>query len=200
MPRTAAEVSNLLIHNKDTIFSWLQNRESDVKRYFELRDIYRNGGVVSPEFRRRFSHFYRLFHMGREGKDQFFRIFVECSSHSINADDFYDIFCKVSETTGNRHLSYTSKMMHTINNDLPIYDSNVARVFGWGAAGGMEKERYELLCQKIDELLKMKQVGELINELRSQFIKIPGIEKESVNRVKNMKILDFALWALGDLI
>lgn len=93
-------------------------------------------------------------------------------------------------------LSFATKLIHTIDNNSPIFDSNVAKVFGLKLKHIRDLDQkiedrihvYELLKRKFERLLKSPEIREIISDFK---------EKLGVN-INDVKMLDFILWKLGE--
>ena len=96
-------------------------------------------------------------------------------------------------------LSFASKLIHTIDNNQPIYDSRIAKIFDIKSNYDIKdiNERindrlamYNLLKRKFNEILTSQEARELIKDFK---------EELKVN-IGDVKMLDFILWQLGDII
>ncbi len=109
-------------------------------------------------------------------------------------DDFYKI-----ESPNKGHgmqYSFVSKMAHTLNNNMPIYDTNIAEVFGFPRPknNNQEKNKVQFLHQynDIQEIYKLIIDNNLLDNVIDQFYSI--YKKTNLPKIK---VLDFIFWGLG---
>ena len=97
-------------------------------------------------------------------------------------------------------FSFATKMANTIDENLPIYDSEVASMFGFRAPYNYKAfdirlseylEFYEKLKSDYDEFQKSDEVQHVFHSIESVF---PNMKKMSV-----IKKLDFIIWSAGKL-
>jgi|SRR3989344_4480485 len=88
-------------------------------------------------------------------------------------------------------FSFATKLIHTIDNNAPIYDSKVHKLFKFPPRKKEIKwciNTYNLLKEKYASLLQDNQVQQRIKELK---------EKYSTQDLSDTKMLDFILWTIG---
>jgi len=94
--------------------------------------------------------------------------------------------------------SYISKLVHTINPDFPIYDSNVIIALGLKESPDTEQRRKEfwsITYKKIYNIYQIIIEEELLKEVIENF----SLKRE-ITSMNNIKILDFLFWGAGALI
>ena len=105
------------------------------------------------------------------------------------------------------HLSFATKLLHTLNNKLPIYDSRVSGVLGLHQTTfpNSVKKRieqrtsiYNALSECFSKLLAESMIQDFLKEFRSQLKKRADLEHFSWQNdlISDEKLLDSALWAL----
>ena len=194
MSRAYDKILSLLENNQQSVIDWLNERADDVETYVYLQ---RNSKLpLDRAYKENYWDFYRLFRLGNVHRDFYFSILERYLKKSVIRDgDFENILDELKDRTNKYWFSYTTKLIHTINNDYPIYDDNLRRVFAWGDVYGNRAailERYSTLKVSISELLSDTRTKEFIEKMRRNF--------DSLSEISDTKIFDFALWALGDLI
>lgn len=93
-------------------------------------------------------------------------------------------------------FSYTTKMIHTINNKYPIYDSYVRNALGlkppYQSDEKKRKEHYLNNFHKITEIytyiIRNKSLRDVVNEF--------SIHRD-ISNLNDIKILDFIFWSTG---
>ncbi len=108
------------------------------------------------------------------------------------------------------YLSFATKLLHTIDNDLPIYDRNIAHVLkltsqSTGTLEAKIKNRidiYSELKHNFGLLLKNPEIVSLLKSIRNEIFKATTTDnfewKDSL--VSDTKLLDSSLWALYDFM
>src|SRR3989344_2119020 len=138
--------------------------------YFFIKEKFSNN-ILDDEFKRRFCGFYIM--NGPMGlndfqKNEFFRLL------SAKENNIEKVLGVLYEMPGykQRHrlfLSFGTKLLHTIDNDLPIYDRNIAYV--------LELQNQAAGTFKV----KIKNRIDIYSELKNNFSLL----------LKNQKIIDF---------
>jgi len=192
---------NELIDNKGKIFSKLKSRRNDVERYFYIKKEFQKGDILNNlEFQRVYKKFYVMYMGGLTQKffEEYFKIL------SSRETDLKKILNKLYEIprknkTKAVHFSFVTKLLHTINNSLPIYDSLVGRAFGLKIEGQDKDARinsclevYEKLNLYYKELLSNDKIKKIISDFRKKF-------DCDNKKISDTKILDFLIWANGQL-
>ena len=97
------------------------------------------------------------------------------------------------------HFSFASKLLHTIDNSLPIYDLLVGKAFDLKVEGQDKVakinsciEVYGKLKLYYRELLGDDRIKKIILDFRKEF-------DCNVKKISNAKILDFLIWANGQV-
>ena len=96
-------------------------------------------------------------------------------------------------------FSFATKLLHTIDNHLPIYDAEASRILGVRVSGKTKDEKikscigtYKKMKSIYLEILNDKEILKLIKKFKEKF-------KLKENEITNEKILDFIIWSLGKL-
>ncbi|MDO8466977.1 MAG: hypothetical protein Q7S83_02440 [bacterium] len=198
-------LENLKKYNLE-IIQLLSSRDWDhFSSYFFIRERFSNT-IIDDEFRRRFCRFYVLngpTGLNKQQQDEFFQLLSEkdCDLEKI---------LKNLYAVSNRHrlfLSFATKLLHTMNVNLPIYDRNISSVLG------LSTPTYSKILEE-----KVRNRVEIYNELKRNFVEALGnsemidylvrlridlqnkAENESFqwrdNLLSEAKLLDSVLWAL----
>lgn len=177
-----------------------------VHTYCFIRDQYAKTADLTKNylFQFVFRSFYRLDSAGltSDYKKRFFEVMQnyrdkELSIMNIQAD-FADISSRRLDLEGKSAFqgSFISKMIHTIDDTFPIYDSNVATVFEIKPYIYNEKTSRE------------EYYGNMLNELKAEYLSVTKSdlfhpvrkafnEKFNVD-VSDTKLVDFLVWEAGD--
>lgn len=116
--------------------------------------------------------------------------------------DLETLLFKVYNIKTERNLkfqySFTSKLAHTINNDIPIWDSCIAKAFSLnitsvkdnGVNGDNFLNTIEVLQNNYNEIISKNLIISTLNKFNEKF---------NEYKISDVKKLDFIFWALGKL-
>lgn len=160
-------------------------------------------------FKRRFCWFYVMNGVGgltKAQKDKFFELLSSAET------DLRKILRELYEIHGYQNvqrlfLSFGTKLLHTLDEKLPIYDGNIASVFDlpFQTQTGFLEEKitdritiYKILQENSRKLLKDTKVRESLKDIRKQLRDRAGYDNFpwQDGLVPEEKLLDSVLWAL----
>lgn len=184
-------VKNISFESVD-VYQFLQNEftKGNVNENFVFQFVYRS--------------FYRLDNAGLSTnfKEEYFKIMEE--ERNVNDIDPRQIVEKLYQfpTLKNKNsvqFSFTTKLMNTINCKYPIYDSEVARVFGFSSYYLNDFERkmqryeewYDIIQQTYIQVLSENLLESIINKFDQRF---------AGNTIADVKKIDFIFWSFGKII
>lgn len=156
-------------------YNWIMSRvhEADVSADGEFQKFY-NGFY---RMRQRPADFYKTYYAFlEENKDN-------------RALTFEKVLTHLYEETGSIHASFSSKLLATINPDMPIWDKFVLQNLGLRTPYYYEKDRLQktvLLYQRICDWYKSEEAMEKLQFFNEMF---PNTE------ISDVKKIDFILWA-----
>ncbi len=194
------DIKDEILRNQDKILSYIDIESVDVYRF--LKNEYKKGPINdNAVFQFVFRSYYRLDNAGLgDGlKKKFFELMVD------KQDNLKKILLELYRIPTLRNLStvqfsFATKLLHTLDSNNPIFDSEVSDVIHKKVSGKNKEEKIES-CLRIYESLKSTYVTLLQDE---QIVKVilKFREKFKVNKsdVPDMKVLDFIVWSLGKLI
>ena len=190
-----------LINNKKKIFSKLKSRFNDVERYFFIKKEFQKGDILNnPEFQKVYKKFYVMYIAGLtlEFFEEYFKIL---SSKEMDLKKILNKLYEILRRNKTKavHFSFASKLLHTIDNSLPIYDLLVGKAFDLKVEGQDKVakinsciEVYGKLKLYYRELLGDDRIKKIILDFRKEF-------DCNVKKISNAKILDFLIWANGQV-
>lgn len=185
-----------------------QITQEDIDIYCIIQEQFKNsrGNIVANTiFKYLFKNYYfrrNLYYYSNEFFKNYFSKFSEqtLQERIIKSENINEIIKEILEALYKKNdklnFSYTTKMIHTINPEYPIYDSNVVNALKLKSYYKKDKEK------RIDQYLKnyneihniYNQIilkGDL-NEIIDEFSKTRDISK-----LNNIKILDYIFWSVG---
>jgi len=190
---------NSIKNHKKRIFSKINSRIRDLERYFYIKKEYEKGNVKNNlEFQKTYKKFYVM----RFLVQRFFKeYFIILSNRETDLRKILDILYTIPRKNGTKaiHFSFVTKLLHTKNNDLPIYDSLVGEAFGLKVIGHNKEDKinscikiYDKLKRYYKKLLTNERIKKIILDFRKNF----NCGKE---KISDTKVLDFIIWSKGQL-
>ena len=172
----------------------LQDRKSDLIKYHDLQKQFLAVNVAeNKSFQKTFTVFYRL-RRDDEWRHYYFSLFEEYKKRK-DVPSFGEIQLRLFQHCGQVESSFSSKMLATLDPNMPIWDSYILKNLGLKLKGRTKEERFSLavvlydsICNWYTDFLKTdeaKEMLELFNEAFPEF-----------NHFTPVKKIDFILWAL----
>lgn len=188
-----------IFKNQDKILEKINDESISV--YLFLKDQYKKGDIKNNTlFQFVFRSYYRLDNagLGDNLKEHYFKLLGN------KQKDLGKILSELYEIPTARKIktiqfSFATKLLHTINENNPIFDSEVSDVIHRKMIGKTKDEKirscleiYEFLKETYSNLLKDKKIKIVILNFRSKF----NVTKD---KISDIKVLDFIIWSLGKL-
>ena len=193
-------IKNEILTNQNEILLRVDIESIDVYRF--LRDEYKKGSINSNNvFQFVFRSYYRLDNagLGDALKKKYFELLAN------RQDNLKKILLELYRIPTLRNFnavqfSFATKLLHTIDTNNPIFDSEVSEVIHKRVTGKNMEEKIES-CLKIYDSLKStymmllqdKEIKNLILKFREKF-------RVDENDMPDMKVLDSIVWSLGKLM
>ena len=196
--------TNEINASSELIISNLQ--EESLAVYCFINEQWKQGSVVENKlFQFVFRSFYRIDNAGLtdEFKQKYFELLESARSNRPDINGLCETLYNIENRKGYKSLqfSFVTKLANTVNPLLPIYDSEVAKMYGYRAPLSNKP-----LNERIDSLLKFhmhlaedykKILGDgtlekILSYFDKQFPKYSSIISQS-------KKLDFVVWSAGKL-
>lgn len=159
-------------------------------KYKYLRDnLYKCDVSTAIYYQKRFDAFYRV-RRDEKWKNIFFNYFESVKNNK--SIKFEEIIKYLYKETGNIEASFSSKMLVTINPNMPIWGQYILSNLNLNVEGKTKKEKLENTIKtyyKIVEIendkLKEKDIKQTIEDFKDYF---------SEYNLSDIKILDYILW------
>lgn len=200
------KLASLIGSNKEIVVANIDNNSVDMYGYIQKQ--FHNGNVASNiPFQLAYNSFYRLNGAGltKQFKSNYFRLLQEKRIIKVfNRAEIRGILLELYKYKNAKgfnciHFSFTTKLIHTIDNDFPIYDSKIKRVFGFKGP-----YPYHNINEKIETYLTQHEninftYKQIIEENLLDSIFILFSLKFPNSALSKVKILDFIFWTVGKL-
>jgi len=188
-----------IVNSKERIFLKIKSRIKDLERYFFIEKEYKKGNIKDNL---KFQKTYRKFYVMRFLTQRFLKeYFIILSNKETNLRKILNRLYEIPIGKGIKaiHFSFTTKLLHTVNNNLPIYDSLVGKFFDLKVSGSSKKDKINSRVEVYDKLRKYYK--DLLNNKRIKKIILTFRRKFNCNKgkISDTKILDFIIWAKGQL-
>ena len=175
--------------NLDAAIVKLQERKKDMAAYFDIMKA--AGHPERPEFQKKYDAFYRV-RRDEVWRREYFRMMATFGKRG-NAS-FGEILLRLHQATGQIEASFASKMLATMDPDMPIWDSKVLAALQLRLAGSSPNIRlsnavvlYERLCKWYQDFMKTDAAIEMLQRFDKEF--------PEFRIMSQTKKIDFILWA-----
>ena len=173
----------------------LPKKESAIKKYFSIINMLRCCNVgLNLEFQRLYNGFYRLRLPASEYYKKHFDYLEKNKNNKHLA--FRDVLTYMSNTTGRVEASFSSKIVATINPNMPVWDSNVLSNLLISTPQGNFQDKieqsvkiYDELCNYYDKFMITDNAKDIVKTFDNLF--------PQYNSITNIKKVDLAIWSLG---
>ena len=174
----------------------LERRKRDLESYsFIINNCYSTDVSCDEAFQRKFTHFYRV-RRNSIWRKSYYQLFE--NSKSSEKPSFEVILRSIYESTGRIEASFSSKMLATINSEMPIWDSIVLSKLHLKLAQNSEKEVrlqkatviYADIVRWYERFLCSAEAQVFLSEFDQAFPEYVGFSKT--------KKVDFLIWSSGD--
>lgn len=193
------EIINKIIEKQEQIFTNIKPESISV--YLFIKNEYKKGNAINNTlFQFVFRSYYRLDNagLGDDIKDHYFKLLSKKQNNlDLILSELYEI--PTLRKLKTIQFSFATKLLHTINENNPIFDSEVSRVIHKRVVGSTKHKKIESCLEIYDclkeiyfNVLKDKKIEKVILKFRKKF-------KVNKEKMSDMKVLDFIVWSLGKL-
>ena len=181
------------LNNTETAGKIIENidRES-VDVYLFIQSEF-NKGDISTNYP--FQFVFRLFYgmegvgLTKEFKKRYFELL------NTRETDLRKILMGFMQSQKKVQLSFATKLLHTVDNNQPLYDGNVRIALGLKQPKAGDIESYVSTYEKLKEYTSklLSEDMNIVKEFRNHF-------KVGIEKISDCKVMDFILWSLGENI
>lgn len=162
--------------------------------YLYIMENFRNTNVfLDDDFKRKYNSFYKV-RRNEKWRDVYFS-YLEINKNRSDLT-FKEVINYIYKKTGSIEPSFSSKLLATVNPEMPIWDKNVLKYlkFKHRVQKGTNQiddviNIYNKICLEYKKMLTDQRVIEQIEFLR----KLIGADN-----ITDTKMLDFVIWTLGE--
>ena len=166
----------------------LDRVEIGIEKYnWIMKRVHEVDVSADVEFQKFFNGFYRM----RQRPASFYQSYYAYleSNKNNSALTFESIVTHLYEETGSIHASFSSKLLATVNPDMPIWDRFVLQNLGLRTPYYYEKDRLQKTVQLYERICDWYQSEEAKEKLQVFNELFPNAE------ISDVKKIDFILWA-----
>ena len=188
------------IHNvfsKDEVIqatAFLQKREKDIAKYCELIHLASETNVAeNKDFQKAFTAFYML-RRDDSWREYYFQLFEEMKNRRA-ALSFGEIQLRLYLHCDQIESSFSSKMLATLDPEVPMWDSYVLKKLGFKLKGKNKGLRlsqavvlYDNICSWYHEFLQTEEARSMIEAFDQAF--------PEYTRITQIKKIDFLIWGM----
>lgn len=204
------EIINRLLDNKEYIFFNLC--KCSIKKY--LQTLPQN--INDEKYENNFSNFYNFRGCTKGWRKEYFEILKNKINTSITENNYKKEFIDIAESLyevsekkdgkKNHQFSFITKLMHTINPNMPIFDSRIEKGLKINRESGIDYERdAQIILDMLElynEIVKDDKIISVLEEFDNHYPMQEICAEEPYKKYSNYSItpikkLDFLLWTLA---
>lgn len=173
-----------------------QNIKTGLQKYEKIMELFHSVDVsVDEEFQRTFNGFYRV----RRRKPEFYQaLYSFLESHKRKTVNFREILSYFYERFGKIEASFSSKILATLNSDMPIWDSEVLKrlKIKTPAYTLSHTERFEQTVEKYNQITLWYR--NFMNSVEAKNMIEAFDTQIEMTDITPTKKIDFILWQTRD--
>jgi hypothetical protein len=181
------------IEEKSSIIIEKLIKNNSVHDYLNVRKLFNEDDILGETFQKAFNNFYGL-NRFMKSKETFYSIFNSCKK--TGSFDLVEILVELQKSTGRIEYSFVSKMCHTLDNNMPIYDDNIAKTFGFDIHNYADMEikidRFLLFLEELKNSYSSIITNNFLEKTIKQFD-----ESFPLIQISEVKKIDFIIWTYG---
>ena len=167
----------------------LKKREKDIRSYIDIIRI--ADAPDKPDFQKKYIAFYRV-RRNELWRKKYFTLMTDYRKRGDPS--FGEILLRLLQKTGQIEASFASKMLATLDEDMPIWDHNVLKALNLKLTGKTPELKmsnavvlYDRICRWYMAFMKTENAKNLIERFDFEF--------PEFRTISSTKKIDFILWA-----
>lgn len=205
-------IDSLKQHKSEIIGMLKANNWRHFRDYFLIKEKYLSNNL-DDQFEKVFCRFYIMNGargLNKQQKKEFFKLL---SSRETDLEKILRLLYNIPGYKNSRKLflSFATKLLHTINEKLPIYDGNIANVLKLPSQSypiSFEEkiknriDIYKVLKERLGVLLSNIEIKDYTSSVRNELQNKAEVDKFFWQNkyISNMKLFDSLLWSLYNFI
>lgn len=180
---------------KEVIKNILLKRVSDIEKYvFTIKKIHNINVVQDKLYQKTFNGFYRIRQRSAEWYKNYYDIFEKAKTSSYS---FEDIITALYKRTDRVEASFTSKMVATLNPNMPIWDKFVLQNLNMKLEGTSKQIRLKNAITLYYKIVEWYQ--NFLNTVEAhKWVKEFDLYLSEYSWLTPTKKIDFIMWSMRD--
>ena len=187
-------LAHFILHNQNEILNKVDIHMLNTYIWIQ-ENFYSRNVETDVEFQSVYSKYYGMLRFtSAEYRNEYFSLLEHLKKKDMS---FEELSRKLYSVDKRHELSFISKMMHTVDSSMPIFDSRVKNVLelphayygNLSAKIARDQKTLEKIARAYETLLQTEEIQEMLKEMDKM---IP--EKH----ISNEKKVDFILWSIKD--
>ena len=175
--------------NLDHAICRLKSRKKAIQTYTEIMEM--SGDPMNPDFQRKYVAFYRV-RRNEMWRGKYLRLMADYrGKESVS---FGEVMMRLFQTTGWVEASFSSKMLATLDPDMPIWDSNVLTALRLQLKGSAPEVKMSNAVVLYDSIRQWYIAFLQKDEAKEMLARFDRVFPEYKSLTSTKKI-DFILWA-----
>jgi hypothetical protein len=175
--------------NLDHAICRLKSRKKAIQTYTEIMEM--SGNPMNPDFQRKYVAFYRV-RRNEMWRGNYFRLMADYRGKE--GISFGEVMMRLFQTTGWVEASFSSKMLATLDPDMPIWDSNVLTALRLQLKGSAPEVKMSNAVVLYDSIRQWYIAFLQKDEAKEMLARFDRVFPEYKSLTSTKKI-DFILWA-----
>ena len=180
---------------------------TSIKKYNSIMEDFSDpkSKVTNDDFKKKFNGYYRMGRMAKKGNDYMNKFFIILEKYRSNTDDknkalitFENVLRELWNETGVFTPSFASKLVATINPDMPIWDTFVKRHCHVSHPAMDDDVNIRIAAakkgyEKIYNTLRLDSEN-LLKKFDVMCKNDKDINQQEIDKISEMKRIDFVIW------
>ena len=182
-------------HDIEKALDNLEKKAQDIQHYMNIMSKVKDINVADDQdFQREFDFFYKV-RRNAEWRKKFFEIFEKKKKKNCS---YKEIITELYESTGQVEASFASKMLASIDEDMPIWDSKVLERIGINVSKKRGQKKLEETIELYDDIVKWYRDLKNNKESYNEYIASFDSRFPDYSSISDIKKIDFILWSMDD--
>lgn len=183
--------------NPNIIIGYCLETAFEPEKYLDIIKVVKNPDFkAEKDFRKMYNGFYKVIYKNEDWYNNYFSLMEEQLTEKRS---FKELLKEMYEVGGKVEASFVSKLMATVDVDLPLWDSYIIKHLGyeskWGRSSDLETSERIKVADEIYELIKARYKSFLESDDGKLWVaKFDEFLPEYKDKISNTKKIDFMLW------